>query len=241
MVDDLNGIANLAEMYGIHFHVDAAYGGPFVLSRKRDLFKGIERADSMAIDPHKLLYTPYAAGAFLVRDKEEHALIQKTARYLCPKDNEGVLGRREDRNFGFAARVEGSMSSQGVLSTWATKELLGNEGIATVLNNTLDLTDHAHEVVGDSKLLKPLHEPHINTLLVGIEGVDDMPVKQQSKLVEKVQQEVDKRYGYYISYNGEVDNGRSAFRFVAMHPFSRRKDVDGLFEVLEREVSRKFS
>jgi len=67
-IDDLAALAEIAERYGIHFHVDGAYGGPFVLSKAGHRFAGIDRADSITIDPHKLLYTPYAAGAVLFRD-----------------------------------------------------------------------------------------------------------------------------------------------------------------------------
>jgi glutamate decarboxylase len=57
MVEDLTGLANLAHEYGVHFHVDAAYGGPYVLTDPTR-FAGIELADSVTIDPHKMLYTP---------------------------------------------------------------------------------------------------------------------------------------------------------------------------------------
>ena len=59
-VDDLAATAQLAEALGAWFHVDAAYGGgALCTSRRRDLFVGIERADSITIDPHKWLFAPY--------------------------------------------------------------------------------------------------------------------------------------------------------------------------------------
>lgn len=68
-IDPLDGIADLCADYGLWFHVDAAYGGPAVLTDDmRPLFAGIERADSIAFDPHKWLYTPRAGGCLLIRD-----------------------------------------------------------------------------------------------------------------------------------------------------------------------------
>ena len=70
-VDPLDEIADVCRDEGLWMHVDAAYGGPAVLAEDlRPLFKGIERADSIAFDPHKWLYTPLSGGCVLVRDME---------------------------------------------------------------------------------------------------------------------------------------------------------------------------
>ena len=68
-VDPLNVIADIAAFHGIWFHVDAAYGGFFMLSdRVRESLKGIQQSDSVVIDPHKGLFLPYGSGAIVVRD-----------------------------------------------------------------------------------------------------------------------------------------------------------------------------
>jgi glutamate/tyrosine decarboxylase-like PLP-dependent enzyme len=68
-IDPLNALADLCREYGLWFHVDAAYGGPAVLADDlQPLFTGIERADSIAFDPHKWLYISRAAGCLLIRD-----------------------------------------------------------------------------------------------------------------------------------------------------------------------------
>lgn len=70
-LDPLDAIADVAERYGLWYHVDAAYGGYFMLSpRIRGRFRGIERADSTVLDPHKTLFLPYGLGVALVRDAE---------------------------------------------------------------------------------------------------------------------------------------------------------------------------
>ncbi len=69
VVDPLDDIADVCEREGLWFHVDGAYGGPAVLADDlRPLFAGIDRADSIAFDPHKWLYTPLAGGCLLLRD-----------------------------------------------------------------------------------------------------------------------------------------------------------------------------
>lgn len=237
LVDDLNAIADIAERHGIYLHVDAAYGGPFVLSKVASLFHGIDRADSITVDPHKMLYTPYTAGAVLFKDKRKHALIQQSARYLSPRSNEGVLGDPNNRNFGFAGRLEGSMSSSGVISTWATIKLFGKEGFAALLNHTLDITGYAYSRVLDSDYLKPIHQPELNTLLIGLDVGQDLANDKYNELLAVIQKRVDESdVGGYISINGEVDKGRSCFRYVGMHPFTTTEHVEAVICAIETEV-----
>ncbi len=70
-VDDLQALADLAARENLWLHVDAAYGGFFMLTdRGRLAMKGIERADSITLDPHKGLFLPYGTGCLVVRDRE---------------------------------------------------------------------------------------------------------------------------------------------------------------------------
>jgi len=85
-VDDLAALAEIARREALWLHADAAYGGFFVLTeRGRRLLAGIERADSIALDPHKGLFLPYGTGCLLVRDtealKRAHAI---SADYMPP-------------------------------------------------------------------------------------------------------------------------------------------------------------
>jgi len=85
-VDPLADIADLAAEHGAWFHVDGAYGGLFMLCEEgREVLGGIERADSVALDPHKTLFLPYGTGAVLLRDGQK--LIDAfgaSADYLRP-------------------------------------------------------------------------------------------------------------------------------------------------------------
>src|SRR4030095_12461973 len=69
IIDPLDKIADVCEKYGTWFHVDAAYGGFFMLVEEmREKFKGIERSDSLVLDPHKGFFLPFGTGVLLVRD-----------------------------------------------------------------------------------------------------------------------------------------------------------------------------
>lgn len=68
-VDPLNKIADICEEENLWFHVDGAYGGAAILSKKGSrILKGIERADSLTVDPHKWFFQPYEIGCLLVKD-----------------------------------------------------------------------------------------------------------------------------------------------------------------------------
>lgn len=81
VVDPLNAISSISKTYNLWHHVDAAYGGFFILvDQLQELFLGIEHSDSVTIDPHKGLFLPYGTGAVIVRDSK--ALL-KSHHYLA--------------------------------------------------------------------------------------------------------------------------------------------------------------
>ncbi|MEE1942393.1 pyridoxal-dependent decarboxylase [Streptomyces sp. TRM 70361] len=88
-IDPLRACAALAAEYGAWLHVDAAYGGGALLSdRLAPLLDGIELADSVSLDWHKLGWQPVAAGVFLARRAETYASLARRAVYLNPADDE---------------------------------------------------------------------------------------------------------------------------------------------------------
>ncbi len=89
-IDPLDAIATIAARERCWFHVDAAYGGFFLLTEEsRDAFKGIERSDSVILDPHKGLFLPYGAGMVLVRNVEQLAAAHDyTGHYMQDADRE---------------------------------------------------------------------------------------------------------------------------------------------------------
>ena len=90
-IDPLNEVAAITAKYKLWFHVDAAYGGFFILTSKKELFKGIENADSIIADPHKSMFLPYGLGAVLIKDKQ--AVLhsnQYTANYMQDAEDEDL-------------------------------------------------------------------------------------------------------------------------------------------------------
>ncbi|MDH3216555.1 MAG: pyridoxal-dependent decarboxylase, partial [Candidatus Krumholzibacteria bacterium] len=87
-VDPLADIGDIASAHGLWFHIDAAYGGFFVLCEEgRKMLTGIDRADSVVMDPHKGLFLPYGCGAVLVREKHKlQAAHSYQAHYMQDAD-----------------------------------------------------------------------------------------------------------------------------------------------------------
>src|SRR4051812_389701 len=90
-VDPLEAMADIALECGAHFHVDAAWGGPTLFSRRhRALLRGIERADSVTIDAHKQLYVPVGAGIVLFKDVEALSSVEHHANYIIRKGSRDI-------------------------------------------------------------------------------------------------------------------------------------------------------
>ena len=69
VVDDLDGVADVCQAHDVWMHVDGAYGGAaLAVPRARPLFRGVERADSFVVDPHKWLFSPFDCAALVYRD-----------------------------------------------------------------------------------------------------------------------------------------------------------------------------
>jgi aromatic-L-amino-acid decarboxylase len=107
-IDPLEEIAHVCADEGLWYHVDAAYGGPAVLADDlRPLFSGIERADSIAFDPHKWLYTPHSGGCVLVRDASTLVMSFAALAAYVYEDKElsghgmdlGMMGPQFSRGF----------------------------------------------------------------------------------------------------------------------------------------------
>lgn len=120
-VDPLDEIADLCEAEGLWMHVDAAYGGPAVFADElKPVLSGIERADSIAFDPHKWLYTPQSGGVVLVRDLQwlsdsfaAHATYVHEDKELTGRGIDfGMMGPQLSRSF-WALKIMVSLLAYG--------------------------------------------------------------------------------------------------------------------------------
>lgn len=136
-IDPLNNLAEVAEKEQLWYHIDAAYGGFFILSENRkNRLRGIERADSLAVDPHKGLFLPFGLGAVLVKDKE--AVYQShhyKANYM-----QDALDNASDFD---PADVSPELTKHfRALRMWLPLQLYGIEPFVACLEEKLLLTEY---------------------------------------------------------------------------------------------------
>lgn len=129
-IDPLPALRQLADKYNAYFHVDAAWGGPVLLVDKyRYLFDGIDAADSVAFDAHKLLYCPMSMGLILFRDENDLDYVRHNSRYILRPDSLD-LGK---------FTVEGSRPFN-VLKPWVTLKIFGRDGFRLLFDHAFNLT-----------------------------------------------------------------------------------------------------
>jgi aromatic-L-amino-acid/L-tryptophan decarboxylase len=128
--DPLEEIAEVCGRYGLWLHVDGAFGAFFRLcERTAPLVRGMERADSLAVDAHKWLNVPNGAGFALLRDGAlHHETFGGGAGYLTPGSGANL------HELGF----EASRSWRGA-SVWAALKQLGREGVIELVTNCCNL------------------------------------------------------------------------------------------------------
>jgi aromatic-L-amino-acid decarboxylase len=254
LVEDLDGIADIAKSNDIFFHVDGAYGAPFRLSRARPLFDGISEADSITCDPHKYLYTPYSAGAILFKDQQKHARIARLnvdgEEYLfkSAEERDAHSDKAEAHTHLGRMRIEGSMGGQAAASLMMTIRAMGSSGIGKLLDHTLDVTDEFHHAINATGTLKTLFDHDLNTLcVIPNVGVDCYPEAMQS-LMEPAIAELEDKTGIYITTttlpiaqpNG-IRKARKVFRIVPTHPHTTTDDAREITDQLAQVWKSKIS
>ena len=156
-IDPLQEIADVAREENLWFHVDAAYGGFFQLTgRGRERLRGIERADSITLDPHKGLFLPYGTGCLLVRDAAalRHA-HEFEAHYLPrPSDDPGLP---DFSSFS----PELTRDFRG-LRLWLPLHLHGTEAFARALDEKLDLAGLVYEELAATAELEVPWRPELS-------------------------------------------------------------------------------
>ena len=156
VVDPLDAIAGIAGEFDLWCHVDGAYGAPGVLDhRKKHLFRGLERADSVSLDPHKWLYVPVDAGCLLFRDPNpvKATFSTEDADYIK------VHGHSDAEAFAYwDYGVELSRRFRA-LKVWLTLSYYGARRIAEAVSNDISLAAYIGELVlaaEDLELLAPV-------------------------------------------------------------------------------------
>ncbi len=218
-IDDLAGIADLAQREKLWFHIDGAYGALAMLSF--DLapkLRGIEKADSLAFDFHKWGHVPYDAGFVLVRDGElQRNAFAASAAYL----------RRETR--GLAAGGPwpcdyGPDLSRGfrALKTWFTFKVYGAEALGAVISRTCDLARYLEQRVTETPELELLAPVELNIVCFRYRADD--PDRVNARIVVELQE------SGHVAPSTTIVDGRLAIRAALVNHRTGRHEVDTLVE-----------
>lgn len=215
-VDPLPEIAEIAAERSVWLHVDAAYGGGALFSeRLAPLLRGLQRADSVALDLHKLGWQPAAAGVLLVRSAGLFAPLERRVSYLNSDDDEqvgygGLLGRSL-RTTRRADAVKMAVSLRG----------LGRRGLGELVDRCHDLARYAAARVRELPDLELLGEPVLTAVVFRYlpgSGADAVNARLRRSLLDA---------GRAVVGRTEVD-GVVALKLTLLNPHAREEDVDAL-------------
>ena len=144
-VNPLDGLADVCAAEELWLHVDAAYGGFAALTPKgRALLAGIERADSVTVNPHKWLFQPFECGGVLVRDGARLArTFSVHPDYL---DDTGTHGAGEVNLADWGLQLSRGFRA---LKVWMSVQAFGLAAFRTAIQRNLDLASYAEELVRD--------------------------------------------------------------------------------------------
>jgi len=148
--DDLETIALICRRFGIWFHVDGAYGLPAaIIPEMKPLFKGIEEADSIAMDPHKWLYSPLEAGCTLIRDMD---LLKQTFSFHPVYYNFSGDDEYQPLNY----YEYGLQNSRGfrALKVWLAIQQAGRKGYEKMIAEDIRLSKLLYKLVGENHELE---------------------------------------------------------------------------------------
>ena len=161
VIDDLKGIGTICRSEHIWYHVDAAYGGGALAAPSvRYLFDGIELADSITIDPHKWLFSPYDCGAVIYREPElarrAHA---QSGSYLDIFKDEGAQGfNPADYQVQLTRRVRG-------LPLWFSLAMHGTDRYAQAIERGIELARIAGEKISRTGFTELVRPPSLSCVL----------------------------------------------------------------------------
>ena len=237
VIDPLPELADLAARERVWFHVDAAYAGALLLSSQRGKLGGIERADSITLDPHKWLYIPNDAGAILVRRGPDLRSVYGTEAGYLREQIEG--GARV--NF-FQYGPEGSRRFRA-LKIWASLTHAGAATYRAWIDHDLEMASYLEEHARrseDLELMAPRDTAIVCLRYAPPSAVapvaDQAGAARQDARLDAIQSSIQER----IQREGKawlstvVLGGRRALRANIENYRTRREDVDLLLALIRR-------
>jgi aromatic-L-amino-acid/L-tryptophan decarboxylase len=227
-IDPLDELADLCQAEGLWFHVDGAYGGVGILAEQtQGLYKGIERADSLAVDPHKWMYVPVECGCVFVRDAQAlRGAFSLVPPYL-----------RDDRALPWFSEF-GIQQTRGfkALKLWLVIQQIGEKGYRELISHDVAMARALQDKIrarSDFQLTAtgPLS---VICFRYAPQGVDDV-TGLNKRLLEKVQSE---GKAYLI---GTELEGQYTLRACIVNFRTTEADLDALLDILAEAGQRVIS
>ncbi|HEX6398968.1 MAG TPA: pyridoxal-dependent decarboxylase [Actinomycetota bacterium] len=221
-VDDVPGLAAVAEREGLWLHVDAAYGAAARISpREAHRVPGLERAHSLTVDPHKWLFQPYDIGGLLVRRRE--ALLRTFHR----EPEYYAVGSQEERPLHwYQYSLEGTRPFRA-LKLWLSWKHLGSSGFAQLIERNVDLAAHLAGRARERgfEVIQP--QLAVVCLRLAPDGLDDDATDELQRQLQRALE---------VSGDGWVSTttlrGRTWLRAGVINYLSTEEDADRLLETL---------
>lgn len=228
-VDPMPAMADLRDRTGVWMHVDAAYGGFSVLTaRGAQLLTGIERADSVTMDPHKWLYVPFECGCLMAREPAR----LKSAFQIFPDYLKDVEVRGEEVNF--ADYGEQLTRSSRALKVWLVVNYFGTTALSAAMDHAMDLATYAEQLVHKEETLEILAPAQLGVLCFRVHphGLDD--AAELDALNERINSAVNAGGRYFISSTRL--RGAFSLRICVLGFRTAEADIEGVVRaVVEAE------
>jgi glutamate decarboxylase len=153
-VDPLDAMSDIAREFGAHFHVDAAWGGPTLFSRKHQhLLRGIEQADSVTFDAHKQLYVPMGVGLVVFKTPGLASAVEHHAQYII---------RKGSKDLG-STTLEGSRPGMSMLIHSGLK-IIGREGYEILIDEGIEKARTFADMINEDRDFELITKPELNIL-----------------------------------------------------------------------------
>ena len=225
-VDPLPEIADLCRRYGAWLHVDGAYGGLFALCEQgRELLRGIDRADSIALDPHKALFLPYGTGAVLVRDRRHLlASFSASADYIRPLGESEVGPSPSDLSPELTRHFRG-------LRLWLPLQMAGIAAFRAAQSEKLALARYFHARLEELDGFDPGPPPDLSVVAFRYVPGDGDADAFNERLITHVQGEG------RVMLSGTRIDGRFYLRCAILSFRTHLEHVDDAIDALVRGVA----
>ena len=183
-IDPIETIAAIANKHKLWFHVDAAYGGFFkLIGEMSSKFKGIEKADSITLDPHKTLFLPYGTGTILIQNKNK---LLKAYHYLAEYMQDTIDANEEISPADISPELTKHFRG---MRLWLPLKLFGLRPFRASLEEKLLLTRHFYNEINKVKGFEVGPEPELSVALFRYIPTNEDATYFNKKLIQSIQKD----------------------------------------------------